>query len=57
MNKSNFTTIQVIIGVLALLYVFMPDLLFGPFDDIAVAGIASFTELLLGVAKLVSPDD
>lgn len=51
MESKSLTTIQIIIAVLALLYIVSPDLLLGPFDDAAIAGIATLADVILGVIK------
>ena len=51
MESKSLTTIQIIIAVVALLYIVSPDLLLGPFDDAAIAGIATLADVILGVIK------
>ena len=51
MKSKSLTTIQIIIAVVALLYIVSPDLLLGPFDDAAIAGIATLADVILGVIK------
>lgn len=51
MNKVSIAHIQKAIVVVAVIYVIMPDLFFGPIDDAAVAGIATITEIVLGIIK------
>lgn len=50
-NKSKISSAQSAILIGTILYVVLPDLLIGPFDDAAVALIASIAELVLGFAK------
>ena len=51
MNKVSIAHLQKAIVVIAVIYVIMPDLFFGPIDDAAVAGIATITEIVLGIIK------
>ena len=51
MENKSLTIIQIIIAVVALLYIVSPDLLLGPFDDAAIAGIATLADVILGVVK------
>ncbi|SCW68733.1 hypothetical protein SAMN02910456_02599 [Ruminococcaceae bacterium YRB3002] len=51
MERRPLTVLQVVIGVLALLYVVSPDLLLGPFDDAAIGSLAVIAEVVLGVIK------
>ena len=51
MENKSLTIIQIIIAVVALLYIVSPDLLLGPFDDAAIAGIATLADVILGVIK------
>ena len=51
MENKSLTIIQIIIAVVALLYIVSPDLLLGPFDDAAIAGIATHADVILGVIK------
>ncbi len=51
MESKSLTIIQIIIAVVALLYIVSPDLLLGPFDDAAIAGIATLADVILGVIK------
>ena len=51
MNKTSISHIQKVIAVVAVIYILMPDLLIGPLDDTAVAGIATITEIVLGIIK------
>ncbi len=51
MNKTSISKIQSIVLIGAALYVVMPDLFFGPFDDTVIALIAGIAELVLGFAK------
>ena len=51
MNRMSIAHIQKAIVVIAVIYVIMPDLFFGPIDDAAVAGIATIAEIVLGIIK------
>ena len=55
MESKTLTTIQVIIAVVALLYIVSPDLLLGPFDDAAIAGMAALADVILGIIKYRIP--
>ena len=56
MNKSKLSTIQSALVIGAIIYVVSPDLLFGPFDDAAVATIAAIAHFVLGCVKRFAPD-
>ena len=51
MNKSNISSIQRVVIIVAVIYVFAPDLFIGPIDDAAVAAIAAIAEVVLGIIK------
>lgn len=51
MERKPLTVLQVIIAVVALLYLVSPDLLLGPFDDAAVLMIGTVSEVVLGLLK------
>ena len=55
MESKTLTTIQIIIAVVALLYIVSPDLLLGPFDDAAIAGMAALADVILGIIKYRIP--
>ena len=55
MESKTLTTIQVIIAVVALGYIVSPDLLLGPFDDAAIAGMAALADVILGIIKYRIP--
>ena len=51
MNNKTIRTIQIILAVIALVYFVMPDLVIGPFDDAAVAGLIASAEIVLGILQ------
>ena len=51
MNSKTIRTIQIILAVIALVYFVMPDLVIGPFDDAAVAGLIASAEIVLGILQ------
>lgn len=51
MESSNFSTIQYVIAVGAILYCIAPDFFIGPFDDILVASVAAISDIILAVSK------
>ena len=51
MERKPLTVLQVVIAVLALLYVVAPDLLLGPFDDAAVLTIGAVADVVIGIIK------
>ena len=51
MERKPLTVLQVVIAVLALLYVVAPDLLLGPFDDGVVVMIGTISDVVLGLLK------
>lgn len=51
MERKPLTVLQVIIAVVALLYVVSPDLLLGPFDDAAVLTIGAIADVVIGIIK------
>jgi len=51
MNTRSISTIQLFIALGAVLYVVAPDVFFGPFDDAAVATIATIADIILGIVK------
>lgn len=53
MNRKALITIMIIIGAVALTYLIMPDLLFGPFDDGIVLALAACAEIALFIAQIV----
>ena len=54
MKQDDIKKIQVIIFVIALIYIVSPDMLIGPIDDAAVAGIAGIVEVVLGIVNKAS---
>ncbi|MCR4703669.1 MAG: hypothetical protein K5665_08410 [Saccharofermentans sp.] len=52
--KNNIGKVQMIIAIVAVLYVVMPDLFIGPIDDATLAAIAVISEIVLGIIKAVS---
>lgn len=61
METKSITNIQRVIAIAAIIYVVCPDFFFGPIDDVAVAAIATFADIFLGIAKshisVESPDN
>ena len=53
-NEAKLTRVQRIVLIASLLYIILPDLVIGPFDDILVAVLAGVTELGLGIARVRS---
>ncbi|MCR5061101.1 MAG: hypothetical protein K6A80_08745 [Saccharofermentans sp.] len=51
--EKSLSKIQVIVAILATLYVVMPDLFVGPFDDAALATMAIIVEASLGIMKAI----
>ena len=51
MERKPLTVLQVVIAVLALLYLVSPDLLLGPFDDAAVLTIGAVADVVIGIIK------
>lgn len=51
---KGLARIQVVVAIIATLYVVMPDLIVGPIDDAAIAMIAGIVESVLGVMRLIS---
>ena len=51
---KNLGKIQLVIAIVAVLYVIMPDLFIGPIDDAALSTIAVISEVVLGVMKAIS---
>lgn len=55
--ERNLEKIQIVIAIVAVLYVIMPDLFIGPIDDTALATIAVIAEVVLGVMRAVSKSE
>ncbi len=55
MTQKDLGKIQLIIAIVAAIYVVMPDLFVGPIDDAALAAIAGIAEVVLCIMRAVSP--
>ena len=55
MTPKDLGKIQIIIAIVAAIYVVMPDLFVGPIDDAALAAIAGIAEVVLCIMRAVSP--
>lgn len=51
MDTKTISTIQCVIAIAAIVYVVCPDFFIGPIDDAAVAAVATFADIFLGIAK------
>ena len=51
MNPKVIKIIQIVLAVVAMLYLVMPDLVIGPFDDAAAIGLIGAAELVLGIIQ------
>ena len=49
--KDNLGKVQIIVAVVAAIYIFMPDLFVGPIDDSAIFLITSIVEVVLQAMK------
>lgn len=54
MKQSDLGKIQIIIAIVAAIYVVMPDLFVGLIDDAALAAIAGIAEVVLCIMRAVS---
>lgn len=55
MTQKDLGKIQLIIAIVAAIYVVMPDLFVGPIDDAALAAIAGIAEVVICIMRAVSP--
>ena len=55
MTQKDLGKIQLIIAIVAAIYVVMPDLFVGPIDDAALTAIAGIAEVVLCIMRAVSP--
>ena len=51
MNSKALKTFQIVLAIIALVYFVMPDLVIGPFDDAAVAGLILVAEIVLAILQ------
>ena len=51
---KGLAKVQVVIAIIATLYVVMPDLFVGPIDDAVIATIAVIMESVLGIMRAIS---
>ena len=54
MTNKDFRKIQIIIAIVAVIYIVMPDLFVGPIDDATIMTIAVIVETVVGVMRVLT---